>query len=90
MQTSADAFQGHFKDGTEPGTRDCRWFAAVYFLGRIIIIYALFIISEFLGYTAAGLMYTLAGIGMILLVTVMILLQLGVTSQETSTTVTQC
>jgi hypothetical protein len=31
-----DAFQGHYKDGTEPGTRDCRWFAGIYFLGRIL------------------------------------------------------
>lgn len=61
--------QGHFKDGTEPGTCDCRWFGAVYFLDHIIAIYAVFIFSELLGgYTAAELMYTLAGIGKIFLV----------------------
>ena len=37
-----DAFQGHYKDGTEPGTRDCRWFAGIYFLGRIMILFAIF------------------------------------------------
>ncbi len=32
-----DSFQGCYKDGTEPGTRDCRWFAAVDLLIRVII-----------------------------------------------------
>ena len=37
-----DAFQGVYKDGTEPGTRDWRWFAAVFFLLRVMgfVIYA--------------------------------------------------
>ena len=30
--------QGHYKDGTQPGTRDCRWFASVWFIIRIIMI----------------------------------------------------
>ena len=42
LQVFVDTFQGHYKDGTEPGTRDCRWFAAVYFLARIIIFYIIF------------------------------------------------
>ena len=32
-----DSFSGHFKDGTEPGTRDCRYFAAFFLFIRIII-----------------------------------------------------
>ena len=76
LHTFVDAFQGHFKDGTEPGARDCRWFAAVYFLGRIIIIYAMFIISDYIGgYIATGLTYMLAGIGLTFLVILMVLLQ---------------
>ena len=27
-----DTFQGCYKDGTEPGTRDCRWFSAMHFI----------------------------------------------------------
>ena len=27
-----DSFQGCYKDGTEPGTRDCRWFSAMHFI----------------------------------------------------------
>ena len=29
-----DSFQGCYKNGTEPGTRDCRWFSAVYLVLR--------------------------------------------------------
>ena len=48
LHTFVDAFQGYFKDGTEPGTRDCRWFSAVYFLGRITILYTMFIVSDYI------------------------------------------
>ena len=77
LHTFVDAFQGHFKDGTEPGTQDCRWFSIVYFLGRITIMYAIFFISDYLrGYiAAAGLSLMLYGISMTLLVILMILLQ---------------
>ena len=37
LNTLMDAFQGCYKDGTEPGTRDCRWFAALDLLIRVII-----------------------------------------------------
>ena len=32
-----DSFQGCYKDGTEPGCRDCRWFSVVAFVLRLII-----------------------------------------------------
>ncbi len=32
-----DSFQGCYKDDTEPGTRDCRWFAALDLFFRVII-----------------------------------------------------
>ena len=35
LHTFMDAFQGCYKDGTN-GTRDCRWFAAVYLGARLI------------------------------------------------------
>ena len=35
LTTLMDSFQGCYKDGTEPGTRDCRWFVAVPLLGRV-------------------------------------------------------
>ena len=58
-----------YKDGTEPGTRDCRWFAAIYFLGRIIIMYIIFGISE------GEICYALTGVSMILLGALLIVVQ---------------
>ena len=42
LHTFMDSFQGVYKDGTEPGTRDCRWFTAVFFLVQVIgfVVYA--------------------------------------------------
>jgi hypothetical protein len=37
LYTFVDSFQGCYKDGTEPGTRDCRWFSAVYFATRSLV-----------------------------------------------------
>ena len=33
-----DSFQGCYKDGTEPGTRDCRWFGPMLYSIRIIFL----------------------------------------------------
>ncbi len=38
MAALATITEGYFKNGTTPGTRDCRWFAGVYLLVRIIFI----------------------------------------------------
>lgn len=38
LHTFMDSFQGCYKDGTEPGTWDCRWFAGLYLLLRIILL----------------------------------------------------
>ena len=69
LQTFIDTFQGHYKDGTELGTRDCRWFAGIYFLGRIIIFYVMF------GYSENSICYAMTGITLIFLGMLMILLQ---------------
>ena len=37
LHTFMDAFQGCYKNGTEPGTRDCRWFSSTYFLIRFFL-----------------------------------------------------
>ena len=36
LHTSMDIFQGSFKDGTN-GTRDCRYFAAIYLMTRVLL-----------------------------------------------------
>ena len=37
LQVFVDSFQGCYKDGTDPGTRDCRWFSAMPFLVHLIM-----------------------------------------------------
>ena len=69
LQAFVDAFQGHYKDGSESGTRDCRWFAAVYFLGRIVILNVVFLITQDV------LCYALAGIFILVILLAMSILQ---------------
>ena len=42
LHTMVDSFQGCYKDGTEPGTRDYRWFSGLLFIIRPLayVIYA--------------------------------------------------
>ncbi len=37
LHTFVDSLQGCYKNGTEPGTRDCRWFASVFFIIRLLL-----------------------------------------------------
>lgn len=67
LQVFADTFQGHFKDGTEPGTCDYRWFASFHILGRIIVFYVIFGVSRnIVTFAVIGLFFILMGILMIL------------------------
>ena len=38
LHTIVDSVQGCFKNGTEPGTRDCRWFATVLWIIRDLLL----------------------------------------------------
>ena len=38
LRAFVDSYQGCYKDGTEPGTLDCRWFSAVELLLRLILV----------------------------------------------------
>ena len=37
LHTFVDSFQGCYKDGTEPGTRDYRWCASMFFIARYLL-----------------------------------------------------
>ena len=51
----------------ESGTRDCRWFAGIYFLGRIIILYVIFgVIQNAICYALVGFIFL--GIGMLIII----------------------
>ena len=40
LHTLMDSFQGRYKDGTEPGTRDWRWMSSIYFLTGFVLLTA--------------------------------------------------
>ena len=68
LRTFVDAFQGHYKDGTEPGTCDRRWFAGIYFLGRILVLYIIYgAVKNIVCYTLAGFSLMIIGMLIILL-----------------------
>ena len=68
LHTFMDSFQGIYKDGTEPGTRDCRWFAGIFFLARVI---------GFMVYAFAHhiIFFFLATVGLLLLVLLIVNVQ---------------
>ena len=68
LHTFMDNFYGCYKDGTQPGTRDCRWFASAYFF---IIRFIFMLIG---GYTLNASYYSMASI----LVTSFIVIMLNV------------
>ena len=37
LHTFMDSFQGCYKDGTEPDTRDCRWYAPMFYISRLLL-----------------------------------------------------
>ena len=59
LHTFVDSFAGCYKDGTEPGTRDCRYFAALFLFIRIFLyfIYQLTLDASFYGWS--GILFTL-------------------------------
>ena len=54
LHTFVDSFAGCYKDGTEPGTRDCRYFAALFLFTRIFLyfIYQLTLDASFYGWSS--------------------------------------
>ena len=40
LHAFVDSFQGSYKDGTQPGTRDCRWFAQFGLFIRLTLLFA--------------------------------------------------
>ena len=60
-----DAFQGCYKDGTN-GTRDCRYFAALYFLARVLLCIVFAITRSVVFYAVA--LFVLIGVAMLLVI----------------------
>ena len=58
LHAFVDSFQGCYKDGTEPGTFDCRWFSAITLLSRLLffIIYGMTLSSIVFIYSSIALL----------------------------------
>ena len=56
LRTFVEAFQGCYKDGTN-GTRDCRYFAGLYFILRIIAVILLSTTVTYIAIAVSGLLY---------------------------------
>jgi len=54
-----DSFHGYYKDGTEPGTRDCRWYGLMVNVTQILLLVAY-------GFTLSGDYFPLGAIVLIL------------------------
>ena len=55
-----DSFQGCYKDGTEPGTRDCRYFLAAFFALRILIFIVYGMTANVMTFAIVTLMFIIA------------------------------
>ena len=67
LHTFMDTFQGCYKDGTKPGTRDCRWFASLHFAIRCFIMIIGILTLNTMYFAFAAMLLTL---GAILFITV--------------------
>ena len=61
LRTFMDSLNGCYKDGTEPGTKDCRWFAGIDLSSRIV----LFLVFSF---TLGSLYFPLAVLVLLLII----------------------
>ena len=60
LHTFVESFLGYYKDGTEPGTRDCRYVGAMFLLLRVIFYVALVFtknVSFLIIYSLAGVVF---------------------------------
>ena len=46
LHTFVDSYYGCYKDGTQPGTRDCRWCASIFFIIRFLQLILFYIRSK--------------------------------------------
>ena len=62
LHTFVESLTGYYKDGTEPGTKDCRYFASLFLLLRILFYVALGLtenISSVIIYSSACIFFTI-------------------------------
>jgi hypothetical protein len=62
LHTFVDSFNGSYKDGTQPGTRDCRWFASLFISLRFCLLFLGAYLENFMYFTAAAMVLVLVAI----------------------------
>ena len=65
LHAFVDSFQGCYKDGTEPGTFDCRWFSVIALLIRPILIITFFLTLSAIFFVYASVIIAIYVIAMI-------------------------
>ena len=68
LHTFIDLFHGCYKNGTEPESRDCRWFASSYFIIR-------FILSVVGGFTYTSTYFVLISVVLILFIILLVIVE---------------
>lgn len=68
LHTFMDLLQGHYKNGTEDGTNDCRWFSAVYLILRI----TMFLVFTF---TLSGMFFFFGSVVILLIIILLVYIQ---------------
>jgi hypothetical protein len=58
LHTFVDSFYGSFKDATEPGTRDCRWFASLFFISHFCFGLAFYFLENVMIFPAYAIILT--------------------------------
>ena len=62
LHTFVDSFYGSYKDGTQPGTRDCRWFASLFILSRLCIMLISAYVQDAMYFHFSAMILTLVAI----------------------------
>ena len=62
LHTFVEAFYGSYKDGTQPGTHDCRWFASLFILSRLCIMLISAYVQDAMYFHFSAMILTLVAI----------------------------
>ena len=62
LHTFVDSFYGSYKDGTQPGTRDCRWFASLFILSRFCTILIGAFVKDSMYFNFSAIMLTVVAL----------------------------
>ena len=62
LHTFVDSFYGSYKDGTQPGTRDCRWFASLFIFSRFCLMLISAYVESAMYFPVAAILLTVVAV----------------------------